>query len=295
MHYLLWGSRLRLPGMAILLLIAAACSRPRPLTVGFKNFTEQYILGEILAQQIERRLSQKVERRNLSATLLLQQALVNSEIDLYPEYTGTALTTVLKLPPASDAATVLSRVRDEYRKRWKLEWLDPFGFDNSFALVIRAEDSRQRGVRTLSDAARDRRGWVLGVGYEFFQRPDGLPRLQQVYALRLKGQPSAMDLGLLYRALEQKQVDMVAASATDGRLSVMEAVVLQDDRGCFPPYEAAPIVRAAALNLNPGLRKALHELAGKLDNRAMQKLNYELDGKHRAVRDVARDFLSAIK
>ena len=199
---------------ALALLSAMGCSRARPLTVGSKNFTEQIVLGEIVAQQLERRLGGKVDRKlDLGGTLLAQQALRNGEIDLYPEYTGTALTAVLKLAPSPDAAAVLERVRAEYRRRWRLEWLDPLGFDNTFAMVVRGPDARAQGIETLTDAARRKQGWTLGVGYEFLQRPDGLRGLLHTYRLPLAGTPKSMDLGLLYSALEQKQVDMAAANA----------------------------------------------------------------------------------
>lgn len=276
--------------------IAAAflccCSSPHRLTVGSKNFTEQLILGEILAQQLERRLNLKVARKlNLGGTLLAQQALAAGQIDLYPEYTGTALTAVLKLPPSPDASIVLARVREQYRKRWNLEWLEPLGLNNSFAMVIRGPDARNNGLQTISDAARHPAGWALGVGYEFITREDGLAGLQKTYHLPLRGSPKTMDLGLLYKALEQNQVDMVAASLTDGMLSVLDAKVLQDDKRYFPPYEAAPVVRSDALAAHPGMREALSELDGKLPTSTMQKLNYQVDGKHRPVAQVAREFL----
>lgn len=279
----------------ILATLAPGCSRTRPIVVGSKNFTEQLVLGEILAQQLERRLGQQVERKlNLGGTLLAHQALVNGEVDLYPEYSGTALTAILKLPPVSDATTVLGQVRSEFQKRWRLEWLSPFGFNNSFAIVIRAEDARRGNLHTLSEAARSKRAWVMGAGYEFLQRPDGFAGLVKTYDLKIKGQLRTMDLGLLYRALEQRQVDMIAASATDGMLSVLEVDVLKDDRNYFPPYEAAPVVRDASLASHPGMREALNELAGKLNNETMQKLNYQVDGKHRALAEVAREFLNGI-
>jgi glycine betaine/choline ABC-type transport system substrate-binding protein len=277
------------------LLSITGCAGPRRLTVGSKNFTEQIILGEIVAQQLERRLQIKVDRKlDLGGTLLAQQALQNGAIDLYPEYTGTALTAVLKMRPVSDPAAVLERVRAEYRKRWNLEWLDPLGFNNTFAMVVRGSQARSEGLETLSDAARRKQGWRLGVGYEFLQRPDGLPGLLQTYRLPLDGSPKSMDLGLLYSALEQKQVDMAAASATDGMLSVLDVKVLRDDKSYFPPYQAALIVRAQSLSAYPGLRAALDQLSGKLSDADMRKLNYQLDGKHRPVAEVARELLSNI-
>jgi osmoprotectant transport system substrate-binding protein len=277
----------------IALALSCGCSRSRPIVVGSKNFTEQLVLGEILAQQLERRLGQKVERKlNLGGTLLAHEALVNGEIDLCPEYTGTALTAILKLPSPSDRARVLALVKLEYEKRWRLEWMAPLGFDNSFAIVIHGDEARRGHLHTLSEAARRPTGWVLGAGYEFLQRPDGFAGLVKTYGLQIKGQVKTMDLGLLYRALDQRQVDMIAASATDGMLSVLDVTVLEDDKHYFPPYEAAAVVRTDALASRRGMREALDELSGKLNNEIMRKLNYEVDGKHRPLSDVAREFLN---
>jgi glycine betaine/choline ABC-type transport system substrate-binding protein len=275
-------------------LIVCGCSRSGTLVVGSKNFTEQLVLGEIMAQHLERRLGKKVERKlDLGGTLLAQQALTSGQIDVYPEYTGTALAAILKLPPAPGAASrVFGKVRAEYQRRWNLLWLDPFGFNNSFAMVIRGEDARRGNLRTLSQAARYKTDWVMGFGYEFLQRPDGFSGLMKTYGLQVKGSPKTMDLGLLYQALGQRKVDMVAANATDGMLSVLDVRVLQDDRHYFPPYQAAPVVRADSLAAHPGMRQALEELAGKLNNETMQKLNYQLDGKHRPLAEIARDFLA---
>lgn len=271
-------------------LIFCGCSGSRPLTVGSKNFTEQLILGEIVAQHLERRLGQKVQRKfDLGGTLLAHQALVNGAIDLYPEYTGTALTAILKLPPVADAAAALDRVRAEYRKSWGLEWMAPLGFNNSFAMVVSGEQARRRRLETLSQAARY--AWRLGAGYEFVQRPDGLAGLIKTYHLRLDGPPKTMDLGLLYRALEEGKVDMVAANATDGLLSVLDVTPLRDDQAYFPPYEAALVVRSGLLSRNPRIRYALSELAATFSTAAMRKLNYEVDGGHRAPREVAAHFL----
>jgi osmoprotectant transport system substrate-binding protein len=269
------------------------CSRSRPIVVGSKNFSEQLVLGEIMAQQLERRLGQRVERKlNLGGTLLAHEALVNGEIDLYPEYTGTALTTILKLPLPSDRAGVFAQVRSTYEKRWRLEWIAPLGFDNSFAIVIHGDEARRSHFGRLSEAARRPAPWAMGAGYEFLQRPDGFNGLVKAYGLKIKGQVKTMDLGLLYRALDQRQVDMIAASATDGMLSVLDVTVLQDDRHYFPPYEAAAVVRADSLASRRGMREALEELSGKVTNDTMRKLNYEVDGKHRALADVAKEFLN---
>ncbi len=279
-----------LAGLSAVLL--AACPGPRSIVVGSKNFTEQRILGEIAAQQLERRLGTRVTRRlDLGGTLLAHEALVSGRIDLYPEYTGTALTAILKSPPAYDPKAVFDAVAAAYRSRWRLVWLPPLGFDDTFALVIRGSDARASGIESLSQAARRKEGWRLGVGYEFLQRPDGLARLEATYDLPLQGSPRTMDLGLLYQALRQGEVDMVAGNSTDGLLSALDAKVLADDRRCFPPYEAAFVVREDCLAREPRAGPALEELSGKLTNGVMQRLNFLVDGEHRRITDVAREFL----
>jgi osmoprotectant transport system substrate-binding protein len=270
----------------------AGCTREHSITIGSKNFTEQVVLGEIVAQHLEHRLGLRVDRKlNLGGTMLAHQALVRGEIDLYPEYTGTALTTILKLPPTSDSAAATALVRGEHQSRFGLEWMDPLGFNNTFAMVIRGTDARKHKIATLSDAARFTPGWNLGVGYEFQQRPDGLTGLLNTYHLPLQGSPKTMDLGLLYKALEQGQVSMVAGNATDGQLSVLDSVVLEDDRRYFPPYDCSLVVRADIFKDHPPLRQALTELAGRFTDLTMRKLNYQVDGEHRPVREVAEQFL----
>lgn len=280
-------------GVGLALVLAGCRSGPR-VVVGAKNFTEQTVLGEIVAQQLERRVHAKVVRKlDLGGTLLAHEALKNGQIDVYPEYTGTALTAILKRPPDRSPAAVLASVRAGYAG-WKLRWLDPLGFNNSFAMVVRQEDATARGVKTLSDAAGYQPGWKLGVGYEFVQRPDGLTGLVETYRINFKGSVKQMDLGLLYAALDQGQVEMVAGNATDGLLASRPFVILADDRHYFPPYEAALIVREEVLAANPDMQAALQALSGKIDTRNMQRMNFEVDGKHRDVADVAAEFLKTV-
>jgi glycine betaine/choline ABC-type transport system substrate-binding protein len=261
------------------------------VVVGSKNLTEQALLGEMMAQQIERRLHVKVARRlNLGGTLLAHRALINGEIDLYPEYTGTALTAVLKQHPMQDPEAVLNVVRTLYRSEWKLDWLDPMGFDNTFAMIVNGEEARTNHLKTLSDAAAAH-PWRLGVGYEFAGRPDGLDGLLSTYGIHMAATPRTMDLGLLYTALEGKQVDLIAASATDGQISKRDVTVLQDDKHYFPPYQCAAVVREAAETRLPGLRAALEELSGKISDEKMRRLNYEVDVEHRPEWKVAGEFL----
>ena len=274
--------------IAVLIALAAfgACKQSaHVLTVGSKNFTEQVVLGEIIAQHVENRLHLKVDRSlNLGGTLLAHQALTSGEIDLYPEYTGTALTSVLKEPVNTDPAAVLARVQSQYRARYQVEWLEPLGIDNGFAMVVRASTN----LKTLTDAAA--RPWNLGVGYEFEQRADGLKALISTYGLRVSS-TRTMDLGLLYKALEDSQVDMIAANATDGLLSRGGLTILRDDKHAFPPYQVSIAVRRQALERIPGLREALAELSGKLNNATMQELNYRVDVLHHTAAETASEFL----
>ncbi len=270
--------------------LAAGCSSAHRLTVGSKNFTEQVVLGEIIAQHLENRMHSQVERKlNLGGTLLAHQALLAGQIDMYPEYTGTAFTNVLKRSGTNDPATVLEQVKAVYASRFGLEWLDPLGFESSFAMTVRGEDARARHLETLSDAAADRAGFILGAGYEFLTRPDGTEALNRVYPIRWKAPPKSMDLGLLYTALLQKQVSMVAANTTDGLLNKLDVKVLADDKRAFPPYQACIVVRASLAE--GSVRKVLSELSGKISEVAMRNMNYAVDAEHRPVRDVARDFL----
>jgi glycine betaine/choline ABC-type transport system substrate-binding protein len=270
--------------LAGLLTLTIGCSKETRLRIGAKNFTEQYVLGEIIARHVDNRLHIHISRHfGIGGSLLAQQAIENGDIDLFPEYTGTALTTVLKRKPAPNVMQIL---REGYKPKG-LIWLDSLGFENTFAMVIRREDS---SAATISEAAKER-AWRLGVGYEFATRPDGLPGLSSAYNLHLNGKVKTMDLGLLYQALNKKQVDMVAANSTDGLLSVLPVTVLIDDRHYFPPYECAIIVREQALHQYAGLQPVLQELSGRITADTMRRLNYELDGKHRAAREIAKDFL----
>jgi len=277
----------------ILVLLIVGCSDDRPrVTVGSKNFLEQVLLGEIAAQHLERRLGYRVGRKlNLGGTLLAHGALVNGDIDLYPEYLGTGASAVLGLPSSKDPDELWRRVRQEYQQRYNVVWLDPLGFNNTFAMVVRRADADRRHLATLSDAARFKPGWMLGVGYEFQQRPDGLPQLVETYHLPLAGSPKVMDLGLLYRALEQGLVNMVAGNSTDGLLLALEITMLHDDRRVFPPYHAAFIVRGASMQREPRMKEALQQLSGKLSDDTMRRLNHQVVLQHGQVQEVATTFL----
>jgi glycine betaine/choline ABC-type transport system substrate-binding protein len=270
-----------------------SCSKPsvQTITIGSKNFTEQLILAELLAQQIEAKTNLKVERRlNLGGTFICHQGLLSGELDLYPEYTGTAYSAILKQPPLKDAQQVYARTQQLYRQRFKLEWTKPFGFENTFAMVIRAEDARRLNIKTLSEAASHTPQWQAGFGYEFTERADGFPGLAKTYGIQFAGPPRTMDLGLIYRALTAKQVDMVAGNSTDGVLSRLDLVMLKDDKRYFPPYQAAAVVRQDTLERHPELRAALDGLGGRISETEMQRLNDRVDSQKQDVKQVVRDF-----
>jgi len=269
------------------------CSPPRPdhPVIGAKNFTEQVVLGELLAQEIEAKSGLKVERRfYLAGSYICQQALVSGRIDSYVEYTGTALTAVLKQPLQRDPQTVLDTVRRLYASRYNIVVSAPLGFENTFAMVIRGDDARRLHLATLSEAAHYTPQWRLGVGYEFEQRPDGLAGLSSAYGLRFLGAPRTMDLGLLYRALNAHQVDMIAANSTDGPIQALGLTALEDDKHYFPPYQAVPLVRAEALKRWPQIQTALDALAGRITADDMRGMNEAIDGQHRDPADVVREF-----
>jgi glycine betaine/choline ABC-type transport system substrate-binding protein len=281
----------------VLWLVSCRGSSMRPqLVVGSKNFTEQIVLAELLAQHIESKLNVLVERRaNLGGTLICHEAVRSGAIDLYVEYTGTALTAVLHQEPSTDPAEVLRRVRQDYAQRFGLDVTEPLGFNNSFAIVVRSDDASRLNIRSLSDAARVANSWRAGFGYEFMERPDGYPGLARLYGLKLAEAPRLMELGLLYRALEAKDVDVVAGSATDGVIAARNFVVLDDDKHYFPPYEAVPVVNRRAFDRHPALRAVLSGLAGRINADEMRRLNYAVDGENRDVKQVVRAFLATKK
>ena len=275
-----------------LLLPACSPSHSNRIIIGSKNFTESFILGELMAQQIEARTSLKVERRfYLAGTYICHQAVLAGRIDIYPEYTGTALTAILKQEAGGDKAEVYQRVKSEYERRFELTLGPAFGFNDTFAMEIRGEDARHLNVKTLSQAAAFAPHWRAGFGYEFMERPDGYRGLAAAYGLRFAENPRVMDLGLLARALRDRQIDLAAGNATDGLIPALDLFVLEDDRHYFPPYEAVPVVREQVLREHPEVAQALAGLAGKISDDEMRQLNYAVDGGHRDVKEVVREFL----
>ncbi len=274
------------------LLSSCAPSHSNRIVVGSKNFTESLMLGELLAQQIEAHTTAKVERRfYLAGTYICQQAILAGRIDIYPEYTGTALTAILKQKVGGDRAQVYQRVKSEYEARLGLTLSPPFGFNDTFALEIRGTDARRLSLKTLSQAAAFAPQWRAGFGYEFMERPDGYAGLAAAYGLHFAAPPRIMDLGLLATALKDHQIDIAAGNATDGLIPALDLFVLEDDRHYFPPYEAVAVIRQQAMREHPEVAQAMSELRGKISDQEMQQLNFALDGQHRDVKDVAHEFL----
>jgi osmoprotectant transport system permease protein len=277
----------------------AVGSRPnvnkRPIVIGSKNFTEQNILGELLAQHLERKGFEVDRRFYLQGTMICHNALIAGQIDTYVEYTGTAYTAVLKKKPITDDTEIYRELQSAYQKDFAVQLMKPLGFNNTFAIMIRGAEARRLGLRTLSEAAAHTPEWKAGFGNEFLERADGFRGLQATYNLTFSDEPSVMDLGLTYRALADGQIDLIAGDATNGLISALDLVVLDDDKHYFPPYRAVPLVRIEALNSHPGLEAAINSLGGKLSDETMRRLNYAVDGEHRDAKQVVKEFLDAMQ
>jgi osmoprotectant transport system substrate-binding protein len=280
-----------LAGLA--LLSAAGCMpRKSELTVGSKNFTEQLVLGELLAQYLGSVCGQPVEKRfYLAGTYICHQALLAGRIDLYVEYTGTALAAILKEHPSGDSQSVYRQVKEQYLHKFNLDVMPPLGFNNSFAMVMRGDDARRLQLTTLSQLAAVAPHLRLGVGYEFLERRDGYEGLVRSYGLKFAEAPRVMDLGLLYRALQNKSVDVVAGNNTDGLIAALGFVVLDDDKRYFPPYDAVPIVRPQIFQECSRSKTAFDRLGGRITAGDMRRMNYTVDGEKKDIAEVAREFL----
>ena len=284
-----------LSGLA--LTVCSGCmSHSRQLSVGSKNFTEQLILGEILKQSLESSCHVPVDGRfYLAGTYICQQAILAGRIDCYVEYTGTALAAILKQRPSGDSEAVYELVKGEYKKRFNLDVLPPLGFNNSFAMIMRGDAAQRLGVTTLSQLTRFAPQLRLGVGYEFLERQDGYKGLVQTYDLCFAAAPRVMDLGLLYRALQNDSVDIVAGNNTDGLIRTLDLAVLKDDRHYFPPYDAVPIVRPELFEKCPQARPMFESLAGRIGSDEMRAMNYAVDGQKQDAAAVARRFLAHLR
>lgn len=264
---------------------------PGAITIGSKNFTEQLIVAELMSQMLESRTELNVQRRmNLGGTMICHGALVNGNIDMYAEYTGTALTAILQLDVISDPEQAYKEVKAAYDVEYQAEWLEPFGFNNTYAITARKADSESNNWNTISDLAEDASELKAGFTAEFFERSDGYLGLKEAYGFEF-GSTHDMEPGLMYKAIEGGKVDIICAFATDGRIPAYGLQPLEDDKNFFPPYYAAPVVRNETLAKYPEIRDALAPLAGVLDDVTMQQLNYLVDEEKQDPTDVARDFL----
>jgi osmoprotectant transport system permease protein len=280
--------------LAILALIRVNQTNLGTIVIGSKNFTEQVILGEILAQQIERKTNLKVERKfNLGGTFICHEAVKAGEIDGYVEYTGTALTAILQQPPENNPHLVYQKVKQFYHQNYQLAVLPSLGFNNTFAIVIRGEDAQKYNLKTISDVASYTPNWRAGFGYEFLTRADGYRGLAKTYNLEFAQPPLEMDLGLLYQALVSQEVDLVAGSATDGLIPVLNLVILADDLQYFPPYEAVPIFNQQTLINYPQLTKVIEELSGMINEVTMQRLNYLVDSQAQSPAEVVENWFNS--
>jgi len=293
------GGRSAFLGLLLVLLatVSWACGRSEnTIIIGSKNFTEQILLGELLAQQIEGTTHYQVKRLfNLGGTFVCHQALVAGTIDAYVEYTGTALTAILREPPSSNSEEVYRTVQDAYGRRFNLLWLSPLGFTNTFAIMIRAEDARRFAIHTLTQLVEHAPQWHAAFGYEFLERGDGFPGLAKAYGLRFADPPRVMDLALTYQALSDHKVDVIAGDSTNGLVAALNLTVLEDDKQYFPPYQAAPVVSRQSIARFPDLERTVSRLGGMVSDDEMRRLNYEVDGKRRDVAAVVREFRSAKK
>lgn len=285
------------PTLLVLAVVVALCGCQRgsaPVRIGSKNFSEQIVLAEIVAQALEGK-GLRVDRKfNLGGTFVCHKALIAGDLDLYPEYTGTAYTAILEKKPVSDPAAVRADVAREYKGRWDLVWSPPLGFENTFALIVRGEDARAWGVKTISDLKAHAAEIRPGFGYEFLEREDGYKGLTRAYGFEFGKRPAQMDLGLLYPALQNRQVDLIAGNSTDGLIAALGAAVLEDDRHYFPPYEAAFVVRGRVWRERLAVHEVLESLGGKFSAETMRKLNAQLDRDKRRPEDVAKEFLKGL-
>jgi glycine betaine/choline ABC-type transport system substrate-binding protein len=278
--------------LAVMLAVGGVANSGRDtIVIGSKNFTEQVILGELLAQTLERRGVEVTRRLNLGGTFICDQAIRSGDLDVYVEYTGTALTAILKQPVSRDADQVLTTMREMYADKG-LSVLPPLGFNNTFAILVRRADASALGLRTIGDLQRTPRGWLPGFGFEFVERADGYRGLRAAYGLRFAREPRVMDLSLMYRALANREVDVIAGDATSALIDSLELVQLEDDRSYFPPYHAVPVVRSAVLLRSPNVRKAIEELAGRISAAEMRAMNFAVDVEKRDVAETVREFLS---
>lgn len=276
------------------LVLFAGCDLrdPDTIRIGSKNFTEQVIIGEIMAIMLEENTDFRIDRRfNLAGTMVCFNSLRTGALDIYAEYTGTALSVILEEDLRSDPDEVFELVKSEYNERWNLHWLDPFGFDNAYTLTMRRSQAEELGIETVSDLVKKAGELTAGFDAEFLNRSDGYPGLREHYGLEFKGRPRQMDPGLMYQAAADGRVDVISGFATDGRIPALDLMIIEDDKEFFPPYHAAPVLHGDVFGDRPEVVEVLNRLHGLIDDETMQYLNYEVDGNGRRPADVAREFL----
>ena len=290
------GKRLCTLGLLPLcvLMFQVGCRNLDTVVVGSKNFTESILLGEIVAQQLERHGITVDRKLNLGGSFICHNAQIAGQLDVYVEYTGTAYTAILEMSGDKSAERIRAVVDSVYAERWNVVWAEPLGFDNTFAMLVRGEDARRLNVNSISEAIPHIPEWRLGAGYEFIERADGLGGFQAHYGVAFSSPPTELDLGLTYWALAEGRVDIIAGNSTDGQIDALDLYHLADDKGYFPPYEAVPVVRAESLERFPQIRGALRDLAGTMSDTEIRRLNMLVDVEKIDVREVAAGFLRSL-
>lgn len=272
--------------------VLTGCSSSNTVTVGSKDFSENIVLGEIFAQLIEAKTDLKVIRKlNMGGTFVNFEAIKNGQIDLYPEYTGTALTAQLKMDVITDADETYRIVSEEFDKQFNIKWLKPLGFNNTYTLAVTNEIFETYRIETFSDLAAISENLVFGAEHEFFDRQDGFDGLVKTYGMKFKGEPKKMNVSLKYQAMGSGDIDVTDAFATDGQIKQYNLKVLKDDKNFFPPYYAAPIIRKEVLEKYPELEQILNSLEGLIDDETMMEMNYKIDVDNQDIKKVAEDFL----
>ncbi len=263
------------------------------VSVGSKSFTEQLIVGNMVAQLLESKGYPVNRKLGLASTAIVHAALLKGDVDVYVEYTGTGLVTILKQPVIGDPQAAYDAVKKMYAEQFHLIWAKPWGFNNTYALMMRQADADRLKIKRISDLRSPAKDLVLGSTIEFASRPDGIPGLTKQYGLAFKD-TRAMDPGLVYQAIASRQVDIISGFSTDGRVPQLKLAVLQDDQKFFPPYYAAPVLRADLVQKSPIILEVLNRLAGKIDDSTMAKLNFDVDGNRRSPEEVAAEYLKGL-
>lgn len=282
-------------GLAAALFLSVAltgCSGSNKIVVGSKDFSENILLGEMFAQLIENHTDLKVDRKlNLGGTFVCFEAIKKGNIDIYPEYTGTGLTAQLKMDVITDSDEAYRVVSEEFDKQFKIKWLNPLGFNNTYTLAVTNDVYEQYGIETFSDLAVISESLVFGAEHEFFDRQDGFDGLVEAYSMKFKGEPMKMNVSLKYQAIGNGEMQVTDAFSTDGAIMQYNLKVLTDDKGFFPPYYAAPIIKNETLEKHPELEEILNMLSGVINDATMTELNYKVDVEGKPVAQVAKEFL----